>query len=198
MKFIEKPPPEEVERIFTRYGSPRFRRLEWNLNHLEHRRDYGSSRGVVVLLISAVDHLVLVRYPDTPLDHWHLPSGRIRRLEPLEEAGKREALEQTGLSIEVTALPAVHILDVRFKESELELWHFLLLAEVRGGELHPQRETIAEAAFQGDFAAFPNWREDPFQSKWYPLILQDAGIVSGSLWEEPGRPPEKDRSGPAP
>jgi ADP-ribose pyrophosphatase YjhB (NUDIX family) len=84
--------------------------------------------------------VVLVKRKHEPLSgEWSLPGGAQEIGETLEEAAAREALEETGLAIDVG--PVVEVLDriTRDADGRVE-YHYVLVDYVgrpRGGRLHP-------------------------------------------------------------
>ena len=63
----------------------------------------------VVVLISVDANLVMVRRATEPaLGRWSFPSGYVDRGEPVEDAGKREVMEETGLDVRVQKLVGLY------------------------------------------------------------------------------------------
>jgi len=83
------------------------------------------------------DAVVLVKRAAEPgLGKWAFPGGSVEFGETLEDAVKRESLEETGLEIEVGDLAGASDLIVR-RDEQVE-WHYVLisfLASVRSGRL---------------------------------------------------------------
>ena len=62
---------------------------------------------VDVVIPRGEDRVVLIRRANPPLG-WALPGGFIDRGESAETAARREAMEETGLAVELTALLGVY------------------------------------------------------------------------------------------
>ncbi|MFW5953263.1 MAG: NUDIX hydrolase, partial [Candidatus Natronoplasma sp.] len=65
----------------------------------------------------------------------------------------REAVEETGLEVELKSLKEVRKVTFEFSNAELERWHLLFEAEAVGGELEPKdKEEIEEVKlFEGEW-----------------------------------------------
>ncbi len=89
--------------IRARYGEPA--RLEWRgeISDAELRLiTYNPSRRHdVTLFITNGDRLALIRKPHFAEDIWRPPGGGIKPGEDFEEGVRREALEETGLHVEL-------------------------------------------------------------------------------------------------
>merc|ERR1711936_10286 len=82
---------------------------------------------------------------------WYLPAGRMEPGEDIDEAAKREVLEETGLEIELTTLLLV--------ETAAGSWYrFVVTGSVTGGKLKtpadPDSESL-QAKWIGDLTDFP-------------------------------------------
>jgi 8-oxo-dGTP pyrophosphatase MutT (NUDIX family) len=94
---------EVLAPIRARYGEPRI--LEWAGEISE--REYGIATydprrtHDVTLFIFNGERLVLIRKPMFPPDIWRPPGGGVKPGEEFVEAVRREALEETGLDIEL-------------------------------------------------------------------------------------------------
>jgi ADP-ribose pyrophosphatase YjhB (NUDIX family) len=94
---------EVLAPIRARYGEPHI--LEWAGEISE--REYGVATydprrtHDVTLFIFNGERLVLIRKPMFPPDVWRPPGGGVRPGEDFVEAVRREALEETGLDVEL-------------------------------------------------------------------------------------------------
>ncbi len=71
--------------------------------------------------------------------YWSLPGGLLETGEMLEDAVKREVLEETGLRIEILSRFDIFERIMRDGEGKAE-YHYVLvdyIAEATGGEMHP-------------------------------------------------------------
>jgi len=93
--------------------------------------------------------------------------------ERIEEGAKRETIEETGLEIGISGIPAVHIINIFFKDWQLERWYFIVRAKEKAGRLiQSGGEEAAEARYWKEFEILPKWME----SEWYSAILLDGGL----------------------
>ena len=82
--------------------------------------------GVGAIIIER-DQVVLVKRAHPPLlGEWSIPGGMLEVGETLREAAAREALEETGLSVEVGELLGVYDRIVRDAD-ERTLYHYVLI-----------------------------------------------------------------------
>jgi len=98
--------------------------------------------GAVILMHSGV---VLIKRKHEPLaGHWTLPGGTLDLGETLESGAAREALEETGLVVEVG--PVVEVFDrILLDDAGKVRYHFVLidyLCRPRGGELRAGSDAI--------------------------------------------------------
>ena len=89
--------------IRARYGEPALLEWEGEISELEYDiATYDPKRmHDVTLFILNGDRLALIRKHQFPPDVWRPPSGGVKPGEDLVEAVRREALEETGLRIEL-------------------------------------------------------------------------------------------------
>lgn len=104
--------------------------------------------GSVILIESGV---VLIKRKHEPLaGHWTIPGGTLDLGETLESGAAREALEETGLVVEVG--PVVEVFDRILLDDEGKVrYHFVLidyLCRPRGGELGAGSDAIDIAIVQ--------------------------------------------------
>ncbi|MGQ9602172.1 MAG: NUDIX hydrolase [Candidatus Bipolaricaulia bacterium] len=138
---------EELERIFGRPEEVElpgpFRMKEGEFQLLKGSMSDGRSQSQdVTLFILIAGRIVAIRKPFHPPGVWRPPSGLVRRGEGLIEAARREALEETGLEIELERY-LLRLSPVFTHGDERVRWtSHLFLARRIGGELgaHDTRE----------------------------------------------------------
>jgi len=141
---IEKPDDEELEVLYRKFEEPEINEEEVRLSALEYKGDYPDCKGEAVLEINRDNKVVGVRHSGG--EKFVLPMGRVWESEDFIEGAKREAVEETGLEVELKSLKEIRKVIFEFSNEELERWHLLFESEAVGGELEPQnKEEIAEA-----------------------------------------------------
>lgn len=113
--------------------------------------------GVGALIIRD-DEIVLVERGREPLKgEWSLPGGVVEVGERLEEAARREVMEETSLDVEPVAVVEIFERIMSDGEQRPE-YHYVLidyLCEVRGGELRAGDDVSrAEWVRQGDLERY--------------------------------------------
>ena len=117
----------------------------------------------VGIVVFKGDRLVLVRRGKAPREgSWSLPGGRQRLGERVRETAVREAREETGLDVEVTAL--LDVVDSLIRDEAGDLaYHYTLidfLAEWRAGEAKAGGDAADVAwAEPADLGRFELWSE---------------------------------------
>ena len=167
--FIEeRPSAEQLSELWGRFGSPRFIDCTWDLSHLDETFSPLSCSGEVVLVLR--DDILKVAYVARrgyPKD-WFFSMDRMRKNESVEEAAIGEAYEETGLKIDVLAIPLMYVVDIIFNDWTLKRWHFIVSGKPRGYALQPiDKEEIEEASF---FQERPH-NSDPFLKRWSEEIF---------------------------
>lgn len=101
---------------------------------------------VTFVILDQEGHTVVIRKPQFPLGAWRIPSGGIRPGETVIDGTAREALEETGLTIEMTGYPLV-ARSVFTHRGHPEPWTtHVVTAVVVGGVLAPRDTDEIEAA----------------------------------------------------
>jgi ADP-ribose pyrophosphatase YjhB (NUDIX family) len=142
----------QIEEIEAKLGKPQVQHMEFEIGDLElafvrATQKHGRAHDVT-LFISNDDHLALIRKPMFQRPIYRAPSGGLNPGESFEDGAKREALEETGLEIELEKyLLRVH---VRFTSDgdHLDWTSHVLQARAVGGRLEAQdKAEIAETIY---------------------------------------------------
>ena len=131
-----------------RYGEPALLEWEGEISEREHSlATYDPQRmHDVTLFILNGERLALIRKPHFESGIWRPPGGGIKRGEDFEAGVRREALEETGLEVELRRYLVVA--EARFLYEPQDVpWHtHVFLATTQGERLAPRdREEIAAA-----------------------------------------------------
>jgi 8-oxo-dGTP pyrophosphatase MutT (NUDIX family) len=134
--------------VRARYGEPRILEWEGEISHREYGiATYNPIRTHdVTLFILNRDRLALIRKHPFPSDVWRPPGGGVKPGEDFVEAVAREALEETGLHVELER----YLVEVRARFSSegrvLDWRTHVLLATTTDEAIAPQDlDEIAEA-----------------------------------------------------
>lgn len=116
------------------------------------KREYPESPIVAVGVIIRRDHqILLVRRGQPPsLGYWTFPGGAVELGEPIQEAARREALEETGLEVEVGDVATVIDHVVRDEAGRVR-YHYVIvdyLATPVSGKLQPGSD-VSDARWVG-------------------------------------------------
>jgi len=117
------------------------------------RREYPDApiAGVGAVIVRGVDEVLLIRRGQEPLKgEWSLPGGAVELGETLEEAVRREVLEETGLAVEPAGIVQAFDRIARDAEGRVR-YHYVLvdfLCRVTGGSLACATDA-AEARWAG-------------------------------------------------
>jgi ADP-ribose pyrophosphatase YjhB (NUDIX family) len=142
----------QIEEIEAKLGKPQVQHMEFEIGDLElafvrATQKHGRAHDVT-LFISNDDHLALIRKPMFQRPIYRAPSGGLNPGESFEDGAKREALEETGLEIELEKyLLRVH---VRFtaEEDHLDWTSHVFQAREVGGRLEARDTSeIAETIY---------------------------------------------------
>lgn len=143
---------ELVEEAERRFGKPQVLHLEHEIGgdelaFVRVTQKHGRAHDVTFFIFDN-DHLALIRKPMFQRPIFRAPSGGLNPGESLEEGVKREALEETGLEIELERyLLRIH---VRFKSEDdyLDWTSHVFEARSAGGHLEARdKSEIAETIY---------------------------------------------------
>ena len=143
---------KQVEEIEAKLGKPQVEHLEFEIGAAElafvrATQKHGRAHDITLFIFNA-DHLALIRKPMFQRPIYRAPSGGLNPGESFEEGAKREALEETGLEVELEKyLLRVH---VRFTSEgdHLDWTSHVFQARKVGGRLEAQDTAeIAETIY---------------------------------------------------
>ncbi len=134
--------------VRARYGDPAVLEWEGEISEAEYElATYNPGRvHDVTLFILNQDRLALIRKPMFPPDVWRPPGGGVKPGEDFVKAVRREALEETGLAVELRR----YLVEARARfvhgSSDLDWRTHVMLASTVDAELGPlDTDEIAEA-----------------------------------------------------
>ena len=130
---------KEIAEISRQFGAPGRRRSVQQVSpegfgwwvRASHKR-YGE---VVLLILRPNGNLLLHSKDFYPAGAMRVPSGTVKENEPLLEAVRREAHEETGLELAIERFLAVVEFEFRFQQSSFPFSSYLFLLRETGGEL---------------------------------------------------------------
>lgn len=134
--------------IRARYGEPDVLEWEGEISEREHSiATYNPARlHDVTLFILNGDQLALIRKHPFPPDIWRPPGGGVRPGEEFVEAVQREALEETGLNVELERYLVEARARFLYRPPGLDWRTHVFLATTVDDEIAPiDTEEIAEA-----------------------------------------------------
>lgn len=131
-----------LEAAARRWGTPRRIALAFGISERERDMIRGSRRNDrshdITLFIRRADRFAVIAKPWYGPGLWRAPSGAIKPGEGLEAGAKREAYEETGLSVELERY-LLRIDAAFWCGAEVEPWHtHVFLAAGPDGELDPR------------------------------------------------------------
>jgi ADP-ribose pyrophosphatase YjhB (NUDIX family) len=137
-----------LEPLRKRYGEPALLEWEGEISEQEHAlATYDPNRmHDVTLFILNADRLALIRKPHFEQGVWRPPGGGVKAGEDFVEGVRREALEETGLEIELERYLVVAEARFLYEPHAVPWRTHVFLARTSGEELAPlDREEIADA-----------------------------------------------------
>lgn len=107
--------PDILARLEAAYGRPQVHHLEWPVTLPELETVRASTRGwrfhdVTLFIFDGAGRVALIRKPQYPPGVWRNPGGGVAPGEDFAAGARREALEETGLEVELERyLLRVHV-----------------------------------------------------------------------------------------
>ncbi|SRR5258706_12212635 len=170
--------------VRERYGSPvvlmwdgEISDVEWTIATHNPTRTHD----VTLFILDASERLALIRKPHFAAGVWRPPGGGIKPGEDFAAGARREALEETGLHIELRRYLVASQVVFRNAGRELQWQTHVLLAETQDRELAPgDPEEIADARW-GTLAELAGPLRDRLLAEdrafWrYRVALHDAAL----------------------
>jgi ADP-ribose pyrophosphatase YjhB (NUDIX family) len=170
--------------VRERYGTPVV--LEWDgeISDIEWTiatHNPSRTHDVTLFILDPAERLALIRKPHFAADVWRPPGGGIKPGEDFTAGALREALEETGLRVELRRYLVASQVVFRNAGRELPWQTHVLLAETRDTELAPEDpEEIADARW-GTLAELAGPLRDRLLAEdrafWrYRVALHDAAL----------------------
>ena len=128
--------------------------------------------GVGVLIRDGDRYLLVRRAAEPDAGLWSIPGGLVELGERVEEAAVREALEETGLEVEIRDLLGV-VDKIERDDAGRIRFHFVIvdyLAEVKGGSLKASSDALEARWVRAE--ELPKYRLSPTLVK----LLRDIGL----------------------
>lgn len=132
--------------------------------------------GVGVLIREGDKYLLIRRAAEPDAGLWSIPGGMVELGERAAEAAKREALEETGLDVEIEEVLSV-VDKIIVDDEERIKYHFVIvdyLAEVREGKLKASSD--ASDARWVKVSEFPSYELSPTLVQ----LLREKGLYPES------------------
>jgi ADP-ribose pyrophosphatase YjhB (NUDIX family) len=137
-----------LEPLRRRYGEPALLEWEGEISEYEHAlATYNPKRmHDVTLFILNAERLALIRKPQFEPGVWRPPGGGIKEGEDFEAGVQREALEETGLRVELQRYLVAAEARFLYEPEDVPWRTHVFLATTAGEEIAPRdREEIAAA-----------------------------------------------------
>lgn len=168
-----------------RWGEPRRLSLAFEISARERDMISGSRRDErshdVTFFVARDERFAVIAKPSYPDGVWRAPSGGLHRGESIEEGARREALEETGLDIDLERY--LLRIDARFTAGEaVEPWHTqVFLARARPGELAPRDRREISAARWATRAELQGPIRDALLGTGYALFRYRAALTDAAF-----------------
>lgn len=141
-----------IEQVEASLGKPRVLHLEHEIGEAEvafvrATQKHGRAHDITLFIFNG-EHLALIRKPMFRRPIYRAPSGGLEPGESFEDGARREALEETGLDIELEKyLLRVHV-HFTGGEDHLDWTSHVFRAHAVGGQLAPRdQKEIAETIY---------------------------------------------------
>jgi ADP-ribose pyrophosphatase YjhB (NUDIX family) len=134
------------------FGAPRVLRWEGEISDVELAlATYNPTRthDVTLFILDPTQRLALIRKPQFDDGVWRPPGGGIKRGEDFVAGAEREALEETGLRVELRRYLVASEAMFRHRGREVPWRTHVFLAETRDRHVHPADADEIEAARWG-------------------------------------------------
>jgi 8-oxo-dGTP diphosphatase len=124
----------------------------------------------VILLNENKEKILMVKNKGTKGSYYTLPGGAVEPGEILEDAARREAMEETGLIVETKGLAGVS--EAFFEERGHHAVFFYFHAEIKSGEIGISFPDEIEEVVWMDFAQAKEYIGNPSISRSVPYSFQ--------------------------
>jgi ADP-ribose pyrophosphatase YjhB (NUDIX family) len=174
---------EILARLRERYGEPA--RLEWEgeISEREHAMATYNPKRMhdVTLFILNGERLALIRKPHFEPGIWRPPGGGIKEGEEFEDGVRREALEETGLHVELERYLVAAEARFLYEPDDVPWRTHVFLARTADDALEPQDHEEIAAARWGTLAELEGPLRDRLlatgRAFWrYRVALHDAAL----------------------
>ena len=136
----------------------------------------GRAHDVTFVLRSDAGLIVIVRKPQFPEGAWRIPSGGVDVGESFDLGVKREALEETGLAIELTGYPLAAVSIFTHHGAAIPWTSHVVSARVTGGELAPRDRVEIEDARWASMAELTGSVAEVLRRSGSPLFAYRAEL----------------------
>jgi ADP-ribose pyrophosphatase YjhB (NUDIX family) len=143
-----------LEPLRKRYGEPRLLDWEGEISEREHAlATYNPKRmHDVTLFILNGERLALIRKPHFETGVWRPPGGGIKQGEDFEEGVRREALEETGLDVELQRYLVAAEARFLYEPHDVPWRTHVFLATTQDDDIEPRDHEEIAAARWGTLA----------------------------------------------